>query len=601
MADIHPLDSTLVDQIAAGEVIDRPASVVKELVENSLDSGADSIQVVVKKGGHELIQVSDNGCGMNSENLRLAFRRHATSKISSLDDLNAIHTLGFRGEALPSIASVSRFTARSAASDMECNEIIINGSEENSFLPAASQKGTLCKVQNLFYNTPARRKFLKKPETEQAVINSMMRRFMLARPEIAFKLYSNNKLVYDVPSQSLLERIASIYGAAYSDNSLPVELEKSPYSIKGFTGNLSALKKRQGEQYLFLNGRYIKDRLLNSAVFSAYQSLINRGEFPFFVLFLNMPFENFDVNVHPAKLEVRFLNEWQIYHVIKTSINSSLQNILKVIPDYNPGYQFHPSTTPDTESLPLKQPGSSFSQATFEVAPHKRQTAAENHDQFPILPNVIEKAQERMENAGLGDPDPATSDLVTTTDHIWQLHNKYLITEIKSGLVIIDQHVAHERVLFEEAKRALEGQGFTSQTVLFPQTLALQPEEFDSLIEITTYLEKIGFKFREFGENTIIIEGIPPDINWGHESQIVREIIDQYMAERVANPAFIDQIAALYSCKSAVKAGDPLKPEERTHLVNRLFSTEHPYYCPHGRPIIINLSIQELDQRFERI
>ncbi len=601
MSDIHPLESTLVDQIAAGEVIDRPASVVKELVENSLDSGADSIQVLINKGGHELIQISDNGCGMTSENLRLAFKRHATSKISTLEDLNAIHTLGFRGEALPSIASVSMFTARSAPFENEGYEIIINGSEEKSFQPAASQKGTLCKVQNLFYNTPARRKFLKKPETEQAVINSMMRRFMLARPETAFSLYSNNKLVYDVPSQTLQERIASIYGASYSDNVLPVQLDKSPYSIQGYTGNLSVLKKRQGEQYLFLNGRYIKDRLLNSAVFSAYQSLINRGEYPFFVLFLNLPFENFDVNVHPAKLEVRFINEWQIYHVIKTSINNALQDILKVIPDYNPGYQFHPASTPETETLALHPAASNSSQTVFEVAPHKRQDPSENHDNYPIPPNVIQKAQERMEDVQEDGTAPSSSELVSTTDHIWQIHNKYLITEIKSGLVIIDQHVAHERVLFEEAKRALEGQGFPSQTVLFPQTLTLQPEEYQSLIDITTYLEKIGFKFREFGENTIIIEGIPPDINWGYEGQIVREIIDQYMAERKADPAFIDQIAALYSCKSAVKAGDPLKPEERTHLINRLFSTEHPYYCPHGRPIIINLSIQELDQRFERI
>jgi DNA mismatch repair protein MutL len=191
-------------------------------------------------------------------------------------------------------------------------------------------------------------------------------------------------------------------------------------------------------------------------------------------------------------------------------------------------------------------------------------------------------------------------ELKSLSDHIWQIHSKYLLTEIKTGLVIIDQHVAHERVLFEEAKKALEGQGFASQTVLFPQTVKFQPEEYESLVEITHYLEKIGFRFREFGENTIIIEGIPPDIIWGKESQIIKEIIDQYISVKKINPSFIDQIAAIYSCKSAIKAGDSLKPEERTHLIDRLFSTDHPYYCPHGRPIIINLSIDELDQRFER-
>ncbi len=212
---------------------------------------------------------------------------------------------------------------------------------------------------------------------------------------------------------------------------------------------------------------------------------------------------------------------------------------------------------------------------------------------------TIQNAHLRMETTLDDIPEP-NIDLQKVSENIWQIHQKYLITEIKYGLVIIDQHVAHERVLFEEAKKALEGHGFSSQTVLFPQTLKLQPEEYDSLTEITHYLEKIGFRFREFGENTIIIEGIPPDISWGNESQIINEIIDQYITVKNVNPSFIDQIAAIYACKSSIKAGDQLKPEERTYLIDRLFSTDHPYYCPHGRPIIINLSIDELDQRFER-
>ena len=371
MAKIHYLESSLVDQIAAGEVIDRPASVLKELIENSLDSGADNIEVHVIKGGHELIQVSDNGCGMSQEDLKLAFMRHATSKIKYLEDLNSITTLGFRGEALPSIASVSMFTALSSEKDSNGYEIKINGSEEKSFKPAAGLSGTTCKVQNLFYNTPARRKFLKKPETEQSVINSMMRRFMLSKPEVAFKMISNNKIVYDVPAQNLSERINSIYGSAFKNGILPVELKKDPYIVTGFTGNLSLVKKRPGEQYIFLNGRFIKNRLLNSAIFSAYQSLIQRGEFPFFVMFLEMPPDLFDVNVHPAKLEVRFVNEWQIYHVIKTSITTVLQDILKVIPDYKT-YQHFPEYTPNqTGSLNLeKAPSGSITQ--FEQAPHKR-------------------------------------------------------------------------------------------------------------------------------------------------------------------------------------------------------------------------------------
>ena len=598
MAKIHHLKSSLVDQIAAGEVIDRPASVLKELIENSLDSGANKIDVQIIKGGHDLIQVSDNGCGMSKEDLKLAFMRHATSKIKDLEDLNSITTLGFRGEALPSIASVSMFTAISSEKESNGFEIKINGSEEKSFKPIASLEGTTCKVQNLFYNTPARRKFLKKPETEQAVINTMMRRFMLSRPEVAFKMLSNDKIVYDVSIQNLSERINAIYGSTFKNCVLPVELKKDPYTITGFTGNLSLVKKRQGEQYIFLNGRYIKNRLLNSAIFSAYQSLIQRGEFPFFVIFLEMPPDLFDVNVHPAKLEVRFINEWQIYHVIKTSITTILQDILKVIPDYKTYQHFQEYSPNETNVLNLdKAPSSTITQ--FEQAPHKRNA---NEVSGFVNKNGIQlkQAHLRMEST-LDNIKVPNEDLQPITDHIWQIHRKYLITEIKSGLIIIDQHVAHERVLFEEAKKAIEGQGFPSQTVLFPQTLKLQPEEYDSLLEITHYLNKIGFRFREFGENTIIIDEIPPDINWGNESQIIREIIDQFISVKKIDPSFIDQIAAIYSCKSAIKAGDQLKPEERIHLIDRLFSTEHPYYCPHGRPIIINLSINELDKRFERI
>jgi|TARA_B100000809_G_scaffold207753_1_gene210186 DNA mismatch repair protein MutL len=598
MAKIHHLESSLVDQIAAGEVIDRPASVLKELIENSLDSGANKIDVQIIKGGHDLIQVSDNGCGMSKEDLKLAFMRHATSKIKDLEDLNSITTLGFRGEALPSIASVSMFTAISSEKESNGFEIKINGSEEKSFKPIASLEGTTCKVQNLFYNTPARRKFLKKPETEQAVINTMMRRFMLSRPEVAFKMLSNDKIVYDVSIQNLSERINAIYGSTFKNCVLPVELKKDPYTITGFTGNLSLVKKRQGEQYIFLNGRYIKNRLLNSAIFSAYQSLIQRGEFPFFVIFLEMPPDLFDVNVHPAKLEVRFINEWQIYHVIKTSITTILQDILKVIPDYKTYQHFQEYSPNETNVLNLdKAPSSTITQ--FEQAPHKR-NANEVSGFFNKNGIQLKQAHLRMEST-LDNIKVPNEDLQPITDHIWQIHRKYLITEIKSGLIIIDQHVAHERVLFEEAKKAIEGQGFPSQTVLFPQTLKLQPEEYDSLLEITHYLNKIGFRFREFGENTIIIDEIPPDINWGNESQIIREIIDQFISVKKIDPSFIDQIAAIYSCKSAIKAGDQLKPEERIHLIDRLFSTEHPYYCPHGRPIIINLSINELDKRFERI
>ena len=598
MTKIHTLNSALIDQIAAGEVIDRPASVLKELIENSLDAGADKIEVHIREGGHDLIQVSDNGNGMNKKDLHLAFQRHATSKIERLDDLSNIKTLGFRGEALPSIASVSRMCARSSEDGKTSFEIKIHGGEQKSLEPTAGLRGSMFKVQNLFYNTPARRKFLKKAATEQSFINKVIRRFMLSRPNVAFKIFSNDKTVYNVPIQDLSKRIAAIYGSSYIKNMLPIKMEKEPYNISGFTGNLSIIKKRQGEQYLFLNGRYINDRLLNSAVYSSYQSLIKRGEYPFFTLFLEMPMTAFDVNVHPAKLEVRFVNEWQVYHVVKSSITNVLQDILKVIPEFK-HYDTYPTYMPNhTATLPLT--GHSYSEVyTEEKAPHQK--SSQGNDVNLLLNNrdLVDRAHMRI--GFKADDQPFnTYELRSITEHIWQIHNKYLITEIKSGLIIIDQHVAHERILFEEAKNAMEGNGFTSQTILFPQTVQFLPEEYEILVEITHYLNKIGFRFRQFGDNSIIIEGIPPGIKWGNEHQIIREIIDQYISEKKIDPSFVHQIAAVYACKSAMKAGDPLKDTERRNLIDRLFATEHPYYCPHGRPIIINLSIDELDNRFER-
>ena len=598
MSKIQQLNSNLIDQIAAGEVIDRPASVLKELIENSLDAGADKIEIQIIRGGHDLIQVSDNGSGMDEKDLRLSFQRHATSKIRILDDLSNIRTLGFRGEALPSIASVSKVSAQSSINGKESFKIDIHGSKEISFNSSTSLKGSNFKIKNIFYNIPARRKFLKKPSIEQGFINKVMRRFMISRPDVSFKMISNNNTVYDVMSQNLSKRILAIYGSSYKNNLLDIKLNKDPYNIYGFTGNLSLTKKRQGEQYLYLNGRYIQDRRLNSAVYSAYQSLIQRGEFPFFAIFIEMPKTSYDVNVHPGKLEVRFANDWQVFHVIKSSITDALQNILTVIPDFRLYDTQSSSILNHTSNLPFTAQSISDN-IIAEKAPHHK--GFHENNQIINIDNKdrVDRAHSRIELAS-NDILRNTNKLHSVTEHIWQIHNKYLITEIISGLIIIDQHVAHERILFEEAKNAMEGHGFTSQTVLFPQTVKFMPEEFDILIEITHYIEKIGFRFREFGDNTIIIEGIPPDISWGNEHHIIREIIDQYISIKKIDPTFIDHIAAVYACKSAIKAGDALKDSERRNLIDRLFSMNNPYYCPHGRPIIINLSIDELDKRFER-
>ena len=606
MPEIKLLPSNLVNQIAAGEVIERPSSVVKELIENAIDANSTSIDIHIEDGGQKSITVIDNGIGMSRDDIKMAFKRHATSKISSPADLEKISTLGFRGEALPSIASISLLKCKSVKKNKNDGyEISINGGEEISFTPIAGVQGTQIKISNIFYNVPARRKFLKKTDTEKKKIIEIARRFMLSNPEVSFTLYADGKEVYAVNGSNLEQRIIDIFGKKFKKSLLEVNYKKSPYSITGYTGNLNTVKKRRGYQYIFLNGRFISDKLLNSAAFSSYKSLLSRGEFPFFVLFLDVPLNLIDVNVHPAKLEVRFENEWHIYHVIKSSITESLTNILNVIPEYDSSNIYFQQPQKESKiNLPFPNQNNSSikfnDSTTFDI-----NKLDENFNQITSHNDLqtLERANDRIIDFHNNEGDTTnqiSNNVSIHTDIIWQLHNKYLITEIKSGLIIVDQHVAHERVLYELSKKAIDGNGLPSQTVLFPQTLTLQPDEYTGLLNIIPYLNKIGFKMREFGENTIIIEGIPNDVHWGSEKEVILEILDKFIEYNELDASFIDYLASTFACKAAIKAGDPLTMEERKHLIDKLFSTEHPYYCPHGRPIIINLTLDDLDKRFER-
>jgi DNA mismatch repair protein MutL len=592
MANIQKLSTKLINQIAAGEVIERPASIVKELIENSIDANASKIIIDVEDGGQKSIRIEDNGDGMDAADLVLAFKRHATSKINIQEDLEHISSLGFRGEALPSIASVSQVIVKSTSENNTGTELIIHGGVQKSLKPIAQNIGTFIHVKNLFYNIPARRKFLKKPETEFKIITETIRKFMIAYPEISFKFTNNSKQVFNTVEDSLESRLKSIFGNSFSKMLLPVFYEKKPYKVTGYVGNLSTVRKRPGSQYLVINGRHVKDRLLNSAVFSSYRSLLGRGEYPFFALFIDMPTELLDVNVHPAKLEVRFQNEWQVYHVIKSATITALKEILDVIPNFNQYTNFNDNQTVTTSNLPFKN---EVRNLPIEQAPRSfpnNDIKSELHTDFNL-----QRAHDRVETLVQTQHSEAVN---ISSNAIWQVHNTYLITEIKSGLIIIDQHVAHERILFESAKKAFNGQKLPSQTLLFPQTITFQPDEYSSLLDVIPYLHKIGFKLREFGANSIIIEGTPSDIHWGSEKEVIIEILDKFKVSRELNASFLDHIASTYACKGAVKAGDSLTTEEQRNLVDRLFATEHPYYCPHGRPIIINLSLEELGKRFER-
>ena len=578
--DIHLLSEDLQNKISAGEIVERPASVVKELLENSLDAGSTQIDIVIEQGGHQLIQVRDDGIGIPENQLPLSVKRFHTSKISKLEDLFTISTLGFRGEALASIASVAHLSIVSSNGSDDGAELSIFNGELGELAPAANIDGTQVTIRDLFYNTPARRKFLKTPRTEARKIIDMVRRFGLSRPNIGFSLTVDGKKVIELFPEELAERIGSLFDNTYKENLIPINISKADYTFSGYVGNLNLIRKRFGEQFIFMNGRYIKDRLLNSAVYSAYQSLVKRGEYPFFVINIQIPFQQVDVNVHPMKTEVRFHDEWRVYHVLKSGVNDALSEILNTIPNFQK----------------ISSESSSFFQNIPKQSAFNFNSGSQTDSTFSNI-EKIDRAKTYASN--LVSTDSGNEDF--NIEKIWQVHRKYIISEINSGLVVIDQHVAHERVLYEECLLAFESKTMSSQTLLFPEEIEFAKDEYDILLEIFPYLKQIGFKIREGDNSRIIVEATPADISWGDEKRIIKEIIDEFISTRKTYSSYKEALAASFACKAAVKAGDLMANDEMVILINRLFSTEHPYYCPHGRPIIIQLSLDELDKRFERI
>ena len=394
-------------------------------------------------------------------------------------------------------------------------------------------------------------------------------------------MVTDGKKIIDLIPETLEERIGSLFDNTYPKNLIPIMISKADFTFSGYIGNLNLIRKRFGEQYIFLNGRYIKDRLLNSAVYSSYQSLVKRGEYPFFVINIQMPFDQVDVNVHPMKTEVRFKDEWRVYHVLKSGVSHALTEILNTIPNFQR----------------ISSDSNSFFQTSNRQSTIEFQKNFEGNNNFSSNLEKIDKAKIYASNITAVENEENNFNI----EKLWQVHKKYIVSEINSGLVVIDQHVAHERVLYEESLQAFESKVMSSQTLLFPEEIEFSKDEYDILLEIFPYLKKIGFKIIETDESKLIVEATPSDISWGDEKKIIKEIIDEFISTRKKYSSYKEALAASFACKAAVKAGDQMTKEEMAMLVNRLFATEHPYYCPHGRPIIMQLSLEELDKRFERI
>ena len=616
MNKINILPENIANKIAAGEVVQRPESVVKELLENSIDAGSSSIELIIRKAGKNLIQVCDNGCGMSEEDAILCIQKHATSKISSYEDLEAIKTLGFRGEALSAVSAVSLLEIKTERAEDEIGTYIRIDEpgtiikEKGSF-----SKGTIISVKNLFFNTPGRRNFLKSDPTELKHIVDTFNKIALSRPEISFKLFVDNDVVYDYPAGDFEGRIKNVFADNMFDALIPVSENTDFIKLNGFIGKPSLLKKNKGEQYLFLNKRFVISKQINHAVFAAYESFIEKGDYPFFILFLDIDPAKIDVNVHPTKLEVRFEDEKDVYSFVLAVIRKGLGSV-----DLVPSMTFRPPVqgfeSPDEKLAVNKYNRTDMNDFSDRPSISKQNYASTNFSDkeidliFNALPDMprqsdvktdmpFEKPMTRLPH--LENTQKELFKQQPVESFIIQLHNKYILSQIKTGLMIIDQHVAHERILYEKAIKLYDSNLRFSQPVLFPITIELDPGKFGLVKELNDYLNRIGFMIKYFSKNTIIIEGIPEDVKFGTEEKIFMEILDEYAYnQKEKKLEALDNIAKSFSCKTAIKAGDYLSEKEMRNLIDELFATSNPYVCPHGRPIVIKISLEEFDKRFGR-
>ncbi len=602
---VHILPEQIANKIAAGEVVQRPESVVKELLENSLDAECASLVVVVKEGGIDLVQVSDNGEGMDEEDAVNAFGRHATSKIATYEDLEAIRTFGFRGEALASIAAVARVTMKTRRRDAE--EAVIVRTEAGGKLSVsrgAREPGTTVSVQNLFFNVPARRKFLKSPTTEFRHVYDAVHRIAISHPEIALEFVSDGDQIFKLAPAPLPQRLIEVFGERQLSMLIPVDERSELIHVSGYISKPSFGLRARTNQYLFLNRRFISNRTINHAVFSAYEHLLEKGTFPFFLLFLDIDPHRVDINIHPSKMEAKFDDEQGVYRFIAALVRKSL-TASEFVPSlgmtgspgvegatglrFTPAQHEWPGGTQTSWTFPEK-----VDPITGEIVRLQPPSGAAIASQ--LLWNVDRAFQTAPPEAARDFTKPPAG------APLWQLHNKYILAAVENGVMIIDQHVAHERILYERVLRRYETQARSGQQLLFPKTIQLSAADCSLVQELKEDLEVLGFDLKLFGKNTVVVEGVPADVRQGLEEKIMEDVLTLYKEYRRESPTNVrDNLAKSFSCRSAVKAGDPLTEPEMRALLTDLFATQVPYVCPHGRPVVLRISIEEMDRRFGRL
>lgn len=627
MSDIiQLLPDSVANQIAAGEVVQRPASAVKELVENAIDAGADKIKIIVKDAGKSLLQIIDNGCGMSVTDARLCFERHATSKIRRAEDLFAIRTMGFRGEAMASIAAIAQVELKTRRMEDELGTIVeIEGSKVTNQYPEALPAGTSICVKNLFYNIPARRNFLKSNAVEMRHIIDEFQRIALAHPQIFFSLHSEGNELFHLPAESLKQRIVHLFGNSYNQRLVPVEEETTIISLKGFIGKPEYAKKTRGEQFFFVNNRFVKDPYLNHAVMNAYEDILPAETFPLYVLFIDIDPSKIDINVHPTKTEIKYEDDKAIYAILRSAIKRSIgrYNIAPSL-DFNqetsftnlitskpleeiqaPTISFNPNFNPFEDPKSTSKARSSAYAEGFEKKagiPQNWDTLykisqQEHAEQLPLI-----SADETGEARSEAPRTVQKEDSAKSPKQFFQLHNRFIVSQIHSGFMLIDQQAAHERILFEQYKEQLENNQGSSQQSLFPQTVELNSADFALMEDILPEIQTLGFQLRPFGKTTFIVDGIPADLGAGiNESKILEQLLEDFKNNKDAlqlNKR--ENLARSLAKNAAIKPGTVMDTQEMAELIDNLFATESPSISIHGKPIIVTITLQELMERFNR-